>query len=270
MSENRGVLERPVPPPDLTTSYGPGPDQVVDIWLPETGASPAPVWVLWHGGYWRNMFDRRTFAHVAVEMAGEGFIAVNAEYRRVGEGGGWPNTFVDVAAVADGLSDLLTAALPWRADLSRVFYGGHSAGGQLALWAASRHLLPAGAPGRRTDPPAVAGVVALAPVSDVGSAYRAALDENAAGDFLGGGPVEWPDRYAAADPMALAAPDVPISVVHGDRDTRVPIEMSRRYRDHTACRLVELPGADHFDIIDPQSPRWPTIRSEFLAAASGS
>jgi pimeloyl-ACP methyl ester carboxylesterase len=48
-------------------------------------------------------------------------------------------------------------------------------------------------------------------------------------------------------------------VVHGGADGRVPVEMSRRYAAATGARLVELPGADHFALIDPSSAVWPLV-----------
>src|SRR6201999_3609366 len=77
---------------------------------------------------------------LAADLAARGYTALNLEYRRGGDGGGWPQTFADVAAGID-----LLATLP--ADTSRIVAVGHSAGGHLATWAAGRAGLPAGAPG---------------------------------------------------------------------------------------------------------------------------
>jgi pimeloyl-ACP methyl ester carboxylesterase len=49
---------------------------------------------------------------------------------------------------------------------------------------------------------------------------------------------------------------VPVTLVHGTADDRVPVDMSRAY--HPA-HLVEIAGAGHFDLIDPQSRAWPQI-----------
>jgi hypothetical protein len=43
---------------------------------------------------------------------------------------------------------------------------------------------------------------------------------------------------------------------------QVPVSMSRAF---PAGRLTEIPGADHFDLIDPQSEAWPHV----LAALAG-
>jgi acetyl esterase/lipase len=253
-AENRGILSRPAPPPDLTIRYGPHPDQVADVRLPATDG-PAPLVLLWHGGFWRPQWDRTHLGPLAADLAARGLVAANVEYRRAG----WPTTFTDVAAAADTVAGQLERAAPGQVDQSRIVYTGHSAGGHLALWAALRHRLPAPAPGHVDGPPRVAGVLALAPVADLAEAYRLDLDRGAVEAFLGGGPQDVPDRYAAVDPVTLGTPAAPVVLVHGDRDDRVPVEMSRRYAALTACRLVELPGTDHFALIDPEAVVWPQV-----------
>src|SRR5438128_11681154 len=78
---------------------------------------------------------------LCLDLAAHGLAAWNLEYRRVGAGGGWPETFTDVAAGTDALSDLELL------DSERVVAVGHSAGGHLAFWLAARPTLPADAPG---------------------------------------------------------------------------------------------------------------------------
>jgi pimeloyl-ACP methyl ester carboxylesterase len=53
-----------------------------------------------------------------------------------------------------------------------------------------------------------------------------------------------------------APPPVPVTLVHGTDDDTVPIAMSRL---PGAGRLVEIPGAGHFDLIDPLSRAWPCV-----------
>jgi len=84
--------------------------------------------------------------------------------------------------------------------------------------------------------------------------------------LMGGGPDDVPERYAVADPAALPAPVVPVTLVHGVDDETVPLQMSRVF---PAGRLVEIPGAGHFDLIDPQSRAWPRVLSVLAGAGSG-
>lgn len=228
-------------------AYGPAPSQYVEVWAPG-GEGPWPVAVLLHGGYWRDRYDLHLMDGLAADLVARGWLAVNAEYRRVGaggvDGGGWPATFDDVRAVM-----ALAAALP-SADPARLVVIGHSAGGHLALWAA-------------VEVP-VAAVVALAPVSDLHEAARRGLSDHAVHGLLGGSPAEHPDRYRAADPVTHLPLGTRTLVVHGDADENVPVELSRAYVEAAVAAgddvtYVELPGGDHFVVIDPASDAWRAV-----------
>jgi len=67
-------------------------------------------------------------------------------------------------------------------------------------------------------------------------------------------------RLAAASPAALAPLGVPQLLVHGDADDIVPVSQSRGLaaRDPDA-ELVELPGVDHFEVIEPASTAWVAV-----------
>jgi acetyl esterase/lipase len=239
--DSRDVLTRPAPPPDRTLSYGPLPDHVIDVRLPSR--LPAPVVAVIHGGFWRAIYDRLHTGPMATALAAAGYVVAIPEYRRTGqEGGGWPGTLDDVAAALDAIPDLLA---PYGS--GPPTWLGHSAGGHLALWAASREgALPG-------------GVVSLAGCADLGMCADLELGEGATAAFLGGTPEEVPDRYAAADPVRLPPPAAPVTLLHGTADDRVPIEVSRSYAARTGATLRELPGVGHFALIDPLSAAWPEV-----------
>ena len=234
--------------------YGDDPSQVAELHLPRRRPGPHPVAVVLHGGYWQTRFGKLVCRPLAADLAGRGWAAWNLEYRRLGEGrgggGGWPMTFADVAAGLDHLATLQDA----RLDLDRVLLVGHSAGGQLALWAAGRAQLPAGAVGAgpQVQP---RGVVALAPVTNL---VRAGVH---ARTLLGGAPEQVPDRWAQADPLAAGAPPVPVLVVHPVADQTVPLARSQEYVARARSRggdvtLVEVEDEGHRDPIDPGSRSW--------------
>jgi acetyl esterase/lipase len=272
----RDVLSRPAPPPDQVLLYGPGPDQVADLWLPGRPGSSAgrdrpagaPLVVFLHGGFWRVAYDRAHAGHLASGLAQAGYAVCVPEYRRTGQaGGGWPGTFDDIAAAVDALPGIATAAAAGSADPAAVLLAGHSAGGHLALWAAARSLLPAGAPWHSVAPP-VSGVVALAAVSNLAACHEQDLGRGAAALLMDGGPSRHPDRYALADPAVLVPPPAPVRLVHGELDEVVPCEMSLDY----AARVVRaggdavcevLPGFGHFEVIDPLSGAWPRVLAAF-------
>jgi pimeloyl-ACP methyl ester carboxylesterase len=155
-----------------------------------------------------------------------------------------------------------------------VVLAGHSAGGHLALWAAARHRLGPGPAWRLAAAPRWAGVVALAPVSDLAACHRAGLSNDAAGELLGGGPGEQPGRYAATDPASLIPLGLPVQIVHGTGDGNVPCAMSRRFAARARAAgdevvLTELAGCGHFDVIDPLSPAWPAVLGAFRRLKPG-
>ena len=91
-----------------------------------------PVAVVIHGGFWKAEYGLDLNEALAEDLAERGWAAWNIEYRRLGNGGGVPETLDDVSAAIDKLAELDGV------DLSRVVTIGHSAGGHLAAWAATR------------------------------------------------------------------------------------------------------------------------------------
>jgi len=270
------VLSRPARPADVVVRYGSGPDRVADVRLPAHAVSPpeaagraAPLVLFLHGGFWRAAYDRRHTGPLAEALADSGFIICTPEYRKVGQaGGGWPGTFDDVAAAIQLLPDLVAQATDRMADPDRVVLGGHSAGGHLALWAASTARRSESAKSR------LLGVVSLAGVCDLSGCYLQGLGDGAAGELMGGGPAELADRYARADPMQLLPASVPIKLVHGMSDDRVPWQQSSEYAataelagDIVDCTL--LPECGHFELIDPLSSAWPAVLAAFKDTAAG-
>ncbi len=232
--------------------YGGDASQVADLHLPP-GHGPHPVVVVLHGGHWRTGFGKLVTRPIAVDLARRGLAAWNLEYRRLGRGGGWPMTFQDVGA---GIDHLATLADP-RLDLARVTLLGHSAGGHLALWAAGRGTSPPDAVGSspRVLPTHVA---ALAPVTDLASAGRAARE------LVGGSPEDRPERWAQVDPARRPPPPMPTLVAHGEADQTIDVERSRRYVARCSAeggdiRLLAPPGEVHRDPIDPSSASWAAV-----------
>ena len=144
---------------DHRITYGDDPSQFGDLFLPQ-GDGPHPVLFLLHGGCWRAPYGLEPVGQMARTLADAGLAVWSLEYRRLGNGGGWPHTFLDVAHGADLLRELATT---YPLDLTQVVVAGHSAGGHLALWSAARPQLPADSPIYTPDPLPFQAVVALAP-----------------------------------------------------------------------------------------------------------
>jgi acetyl esterase/lipase len=215
-----------------------------------------------HGGFWRARYGRKLMRLLCHDLASRGWIAWNVEYRRLGRlsGGGWPATFADIATAVDHLDEIRTDA---RLDLSRVVSIGHSAGGHLALWAAARPRLPAGAPGAAPRV-RVSAAISQAGVADLRLAHELRLSKDVVGDLLGGGPDRFGSRYALASPAELVPLGVPVLLTHGGRDDIVPPSVSEAYAAAAraagdAVELVALPDEDHFGHIDPANPLWAAV-----------
>ncbi|MDF3300760.1 alpha/beta hydrolase [Streptomyces tropicalis] len=282
-AEEESAFSHPPVEPDATAAYGDHPDQVVDLYAPHgTGpdaAASAPLVVVLHGGAWRAPYDRRHISPLAGLLARRGFAVASVEYRRGAPGpapdgppvaGRWPDTFDDVAAALDALPDLARRALP-QADPRRTVLTGHSAGGHLALWAAARHVLPADAPWRLPGPPALRGVVALAPIADFAVAGKLDVCGGAARQLLGGEDC-FAQRQPYADPALLLPTGIATTLVQGRTDTVVPQAVAESYAD-AAARAGEVVGltlledVGHFPLIDPAADAGAVVTEEIAQLA---
>jgi acetyl esterase/lipase len=269
----------PAVPPDARLPYGPGADQFGELYLP-AGPGPHPVLLLIHGGCWRAQYGLAPLGGLCAALRAEGVAVLSLEYRRLGGGGGWPATLLDVAAGADALR-----AVAAPLDLGRVLAAGHSAGGQLALWLAARPRLPRGPELWAADPLPIRGVLALAALADLPAAAERGLCGTAVVELLGGPPAAppgsqaeaQPQRYAAASPSALLPLGAPQRHIVGAADSIVPPDYLAAYVAAARAagddaQLTVLPNAGHFEPVDPASAAWPAVRAavhELLAPSQG-
>ena len=220
-------------------TYGDDPSQFAELHRPD-GPSRGVVVVI-HGGFWKSAYDYTLGQPLARSLATEGWTAWNIEYRRVGNGGGTPQTFDDVAAAIDALAGVEGV------DTSTVVTLGHSAGGHLAVWAAGR--TGAGVP--------VTHAISQAGVLDLVMSERMGLGGGAAASLLGHAP--GPDD-AQWDPQQQIPLTVPVWCVHGIDDAIVPIGQSEGYvvdaqAAGAQAEIIRVEG-DHFVVIDPESDAW--------------
>jgi acetyl esterase/lipase len=259
MSDDIGT--RPAPVPGTRIAYGPEPLQFGDLRLPG-GTGPFPLVVGIHGGYWRSRYGLEWFAHACAALAAVGYATWNIEYRRLGnDGGGWPGTLLDVRSAADFAR---TLAGSYPLDLDKVIAVGHSAGGHLAAWLASRHRIAPQIPLHTADPIRLRGMVAIAGVLDLRQAWELRLSGGVVNQLLGGTPEEHPDRYAAASPAALLPLGVRQILIHGTADTNVPYAVSKDYYARARAlgddvELMILEGAGHFEPVDPETLEWQSV-----------
>lgn len=224
-------------------TYGDDPSQWVDRYQ-AVGRSRGTVVVI-HGGFWKAEYAADLGVPLAQDLAGRGWTALNVEYRRVGNGGGYPATFNDVHAainLAEGDGPVVTL--------------GHSAGGHLATWAAARQRFQEWAGGVE-----VTQVLSQAGVVDLTTAYAEDLGSGAVAALMGVGPND--PAYDLTDPLRQVPLDVPAWCLHAPDDDVVPFSQSRDYVRAAAeagatAELVEVTGG-HFDLIDTTTDAWRAV-----------
>jgi pimeloyl-ACP methyl ester carboxylesterase len=125
----------------------------------------------------------------------------------------------------------------------RVVAIGHSAGGHLAAWAATRE-----------DPRvALTAVVSQAGVLDLQRARELRLSNGVVDRFLGDQPT------SVASPIERLPLGVPTLLTHGGRDDTVPLEMSERFARASGATLIVEPDEDHYGHLDPGNPLWRAV-----------
>jgi len=184
------------------------------------------LFVLLHGGFWTQEWENDSMESLAVDLAERGHSSWNVEYRRIGNGGGWPGSFDDVLTAVDFAPHL-------RSDASEITLLGHSAGAHMALWAASRTSTP------------ISQVIALSPATDL-----KAIAES--GQF---GSAENQTLLDAGAPREPDPGSVKTVVVHGLSDTHIPHEQSSQYTARRGYDLIS-PDTGHFQLLDPAQPYW--------------
>ena len=260
---------------DFRLPYGAEASQFGELRVP-AGAGPHPVAILLHGGCFKAEYATvRDLAPMADALKGEGIATWSLEYRRLGEpGGGWPGTYLDVA---HGVDHVRTLAAQHALDLSRAVLVGHSAGGHLATWAASRARVPAGSPIYRSDPLPVRGVIDLAGPLDLRAnidGYEGLCRDSVITKLMGGTPAAVPDRYADASPATLLPAGVPQVVIIGEHEDFVPRTFAEAFvraavQAGDQARVIVLPGAGHFEIASPRASTWPRVRSAIRSLLDG-
>lgn len=238
-------------------AYGDGPSRFGHFYYPSDAAdrpsAMRPV-VLVHGGYWTTEFSLTIESGVARQYAERGAAVWNIEYRRVGEpGGGWPNTGRDVIDALLALDTVVPATLPAEVrdgiDWSSVAVVGHSAGGQLAVWATAQL-------GARTARTRITTVVAQSAALDLDAAGQ--VGRESVRDLIGVDHAEAPSRYRDASPSHQAPFDAHVIAIHAGADEAIPAEVSRRYVELVGARgqsaeVIVVPDEGHSAFLDLRS-----------------
>ncbi|MFP5304977.1 MAG: alpha/beta hydrolase family protein [Gammaproteobacteria bacterium] len=266
----RDLRRLPEPGDVPRLGYGTAPEQFGELRLPLGVPGPFPVMILIHGDCWGADEDYRYMRAFAEAVSTLGVATWTIEYRRPGAGGGWPDSFLDVAHAADHLRVL---AQTHPLNLKRVVAAGHSGGGQLALWLAARKRLPASDPLHVRRPLPIHGVIGLAAMTDLEAQHAVTRRDCGSGveALLGGPPAQLRDRYTQLSPIDLLPLRVPQWFVHGERDPVVSVDTVMHYAE-TARRkgdrvtLGVTSNAGHYEPVVPGSTTWMTVQRAVVAA----
>ncbi|MCY4061615.1 MAG: alpha/beta hydrolase [Chloroflexi bacterium] len=250
----------PTAQPDYRYAYGPGSQQFGELTLP-SATPPYPVIILIHGGGYREIYNLHPLGAVVSALAAAGFAVWNIEYRRYGNGGNYPEMFLDVAAAADHLPQIAQAH---NLDLNRVITVGHSAGGHLALWLAGRPNIESTSPVYVSEPLAIHGAVALAPLADVTHGSESDLSSDALLAVMGGDATQKLSAYRNGCPVKLLPLGIPQVIIVGSEDGSMHANAERYIAAaHAAgddAQLMVLPGAGHFEIVAVGTEEWAAVQ----------
>lgn len=121
----------------------------------------------------------------------------------------------------------------------------------------------------------VQAVVAINAPTDLTGSFQSDWAMSAIGAFLGSirsmdeNSAEW-KAYREASPIAhVSRDDAPLLLIHGDKDTAIPIEQSERFeaalkQAQVATALLRVPGADHRLQPKPAKPDYQAAMVQWL------
>jgi acetyl esterase/lipase len=253
--------------PTRTLRYANHPRGVADLRLP-AGAGPFPLAVIFHGGCWKTgIADRHYMEPLATRWQQQGIATLNVDYREVGDGGGWPGSFADWAAV-EGLLDELSRDR--RMDMSRLTFVGHSAGALPAQWLAAAQG-PDGPVGSRVPAFRASAVVFDGP-ADLArdqAPFDALCQFSSVAPFMGGTAAEQPGRYAAISPLGHPAQLQHLLFVQARLPAPDGVALSALRLAGAEVAVTLEPEATHFDIITPGASAYEAVEPKVLAILRG-
>ena len=220
---------------ELGIKFGPSTRQIIDLFIPE-GGSMDTLAMFVHGGYWRSL-EPSMFSHMAKGLNARGIAVAVSGY-----------DLAPQVSIADIIAQTQRACLYlWWRFHKRVMVTGHSAGGHLAAcllatdWTAiapdvPKDLVPAAY--------AISGLFDLEPLTHLESNVDFKLDAESARRIS---PLFWPVEAGRA-----------FDAVVGGAESSEFIRHSKTIAEEWAAKGVktrydEIPGANHFNILDPMT-----------------
>jgi arylformamidase len=224
------------PGAEVGLMYGPSPRQTIDYFPAKDDDAQTPLAMFIHGGWWRSL-DPKLFSQTAAGPNAHGISVAVAGY-----------DFCPQVPIATIIEEMRNACLfLWRRHRKRIFVYGHSAGGHLAscLVAQEWKDIAADAPDDLVPAAyAISGVFDLAPLARISVNEDLRLDDDEARRVS---PLHW-----------KVLPHRTLDAVVGGIESSEFLRQSRDIADGwgargVATRYEEIPGANHFTVVDPLS-----------------
>lgn len=253
--------------PTAILRYAGHPRGFAELRVPQ-GNGPFPLAVIFHGGCWKTGIATQAYmAPLATRWQQQGVATLNVDYREVGDGGGWPGSFEDWAAVEGLLADL---AKDRRFDLSRLTLVGHSAGGLPAQWLAAAQ--DAGGPVGIRSPAFPANAIVFDGPADVGrdqAAFDALCEFSSVAPFMGGTVAEQSGRYRAISPVDGASNLGALLFVQAVLPSPDAEALDALRESGPKVEVITRPEASHFDVITPGAEDYAAVEPRILAVLRG-
>ncbi|OMB96207.1 alpha/beta hydrolase [Mycobacterium colombiense] len=239
--------------------YGDHPEQVLDVWRrKDLPAQPAPVLIFLPGGAWVHGKCMGQGSALMSRLAEQGWVCLAVNYR-VSPHHRWPRHIIDVkTAIAWARANVDK----FGGDRNFVAIAGCSAGGHLCALAGLtpddpqfQAKLPEGAD---TSVDAVVGIYGRYDWEDRSTPERERFVEFLERVVVKKSIARHPQIFRDASPIARVHRNAPpFLVMHGSKDTVIPVEQARSFVErlravsHSMVGYLEFPGAGHgYDLID--------------------
>jgi len=262
--------------PDITLTYTQdlGQNIKIDLYLPAKSLNSAPVMVYIHGGGWYTGNRAEQAANLRW-FADHGYLVMSPDYTlSTPQRSTW---MIAGQQVACAFAWIEGHATEYGGDATRMFADGGSAGGQLVLsyaFAANTNNNLAACDGKIARVKAVAAdVPAVDPISfyDNPDPLEGAWARTMVSQYLGGTPIQYPDRAAYVSSKTYISADAPPAlIILKNDDHLVPIQGALEFveRSHQAGRsprVLRIPLAEHwssfnFHSVADQIVRQMTVR----------
>ncbi len=244
--------------PFQTIWYGDHYKQCGDLRIPG-GEGKFPVCIIFHGGFWQPGYAKDMTDNLAVALTRKGFVTWNVDYRASGPEGGYPGTFEDTCAAVSFVSQLTQYT---NIDPDNIFVAGHSAGGQLALWASAAADNGPDSATQRPVPPGVRikACVSLAGILDMQKAVQENSGNGAVAALMG----DQLQKLDLVSPVNMLFSGIKVLLVHGLKDETVHPDHSvlchrELTQQHIDSELLLFEDADHMDIVKVYSTEWKSV-----------